>query len=97
MGLGIAHAFSLACPNVVMVDVSTAQLDKAVKAIHDIIDGGVKLGKVSAETIRSRIVDAVPPAHHVHAGDTHRARRAEPDELSQPAICKQPRGLRGFC
>lgn len=49
MGLGIAHSFALACPNVVMVDVSSAQLDKAVKAIHDIIDGGVKLGKVSTD------------------------------------------------
>src|SRR5690606_18520792 len=54
-------------------------------------------GKVSVETIRNRIVDAVPPAHHVHAGDTPRARRAEPDESAQPGTCKQPCGLRGFC
>lgn len=50
MGLGIAHAFALACPNVVMVDVSAAQLEKAVKTIHDILDGGVKLGKVEPAT-----------------------------------------------
>ncbi|MGF7162841.1 3-hydroxybutyryl-CoA dehydrogenase [Rhodoligotrophos appendicifer] len=55
MGLGIAHAFALAGPEVVMVDVSQPVLDKAVAAIEAIIQGGVKLGKVPADKAAAAI------------------------------------------
>ncbi len=49
MGTGIAHAFASNGFPCLLVDTNEAALDKAVATIGGILDGGVKLGKMSAE------------------------------------------------
>lgn len=47
MGTGIAHAFASAGFATRLVDSNSVALDKAALAIHAILDGGVKLGKLA--------------------------------------------------
>ncbi|BFM08282.1 3-hydroxyacyl-CoA dehydrogenase [Halioxenophilus aromaticivorans] len=47
MGTGIAHAFASQGFSTLLVDTNEQALAKAVDSIHGILDGGVKLGKVS--------------------------------------------------
>lgn len=49
MGHGIAHAFGSAGHAVTLVDIDAGALDKARTKIADIVDGGIKLGKITAE------------------------------------------------
>lgn len=49
MGTGIAHAFISNGFPCWLVDMNEAALEKSVANIHGILDGGVKLGKVSAD------------------------------------------------
>jgi len=49
MGTGIAHAFASSGFATQLVDISAEALARAKKNIHDILDGGVKLGKLSAD------------------------------------------------
>lgn len=49
MGIGIAHAFASSGFNTTLVDTNADALENARSSIHGILDGGVKLGKVSAE------------------------------------------------
>jgi len=48
MGTGIAHAFATTGRQVVLVDTSSAALDKAANEIKKIIDDGVRLRKLDA-------------------------------------------------
>lgn len=58
MGTGIAHAFSSAGFTTRLVDSNAGALAKAALAIHAILDGGVKLGKLAvpdAEAAKGRL------------------------------------------
>jgi 3-hydroxybutyryl-CoA dehydrogenase len=59
MGIGIAHAFASSGFSTTLIDTNADALEKARSSIHSILDGGVKLGKVSAEdaeAAKSRLV-----------------------------------------
>ena len=49
MGTGIAHAFVSSGFDTRLIDTSEVALEKAVRGIHGILDGGVKLGKLAPE------------------------------------------------
>lgn len=49
MGTGIAHAFATAGFPTILADIDGAALDRARAQIDAIVDGGVKLGKLTAE------------------------------------------------
>lgn len=49
MGTGIAHAFASSGFQTVLVDISSESLDRAYDSVSTILNGGVKLGKVSEE------------------------------------------------
>ncbi|MDP1632517.1 MAG: 3-hydroxyacyl-CoA dehydrogenase [Caulobacter sp.] len=49
MGLGIAHAFAISGYQTLLIDIDPGQTAKAVVAITDLIEGGARLGKLSAE------------------------------------------------
>ncbi len=49
MGTGIAHAFASSGFETRLVDTSAEALARAEKSIHGILDGGVKLGKLTAD------------------------------------------------
>jgi 3-hydroxybutyryl-CoA dehydrogenase len=48
MGTGVAHAFAIAGFQVSLVDTNDEALRRSVKCVSSIIEGGVKLGKISA-------------------------------------------------
>lgn len=63
MGTGIAHAFASSGFQTRLVDSNGQALDKALQNIHAIVDGGVKLGKLTAEAAA-----AAKQRLSVHAG-----------------------------
>ena len=48
MGTGIAHAFASVGFTTILVDTNAAAVERALQAVHKILDDGVKLGKVEA-------------------------------------------------
>ena len=59
MGIGIAHAFASSGFSTTLIDTNADALEKARSSIHGILDGGVNLGKVSAEdavAAKSRLI-----------------------------------------
>lgn len=57
MGTGIAHAYATTGHQVVLVDTSATQLEKAQASIGNIIGGGVKLGKMTEEAAKASLAN----------------------------------------
>lgn len=72
MGTGIAHAFAGSGYVTRLVDSNGQALDKALHAIHSILDGGVRLGKLAPEaaeaakarlTVHTALAEGAAGAH----------------------------------